>query len=96
MKTDLTLKPYVAETPDRNESPLSRLGEVCERELAGTYQIAVVDIRVEREVSEQAKMVVPPTMIQEASDPALPVEGDLTDMKRILIELDLPSHRKYA
>ena len=68
---------------------MQNLSEICEIELAGDYEIEVVDILKSPALAEQDKILVTPTVIRKLPEPIKMVIGDLSDRTEVLYGLDI-------
>ena len=83
---------YVAGRSARSrqaEEDLRRLGDA---RLDGAYTLAVVDVTVDGERAESARVLATPTLVKESPAPTRRVTGDLGDLDRLwaLLDLDAP------
>ena len=66
-----------------------RWGGDCETELAGRYELEVIDIYQQPTLGADQQIVAVPTLIKELPAPVLRLVGDLTDRERRLLGRDL-------
>ena len=85
----LVLKLYIAGRTARNERAISSLKEICEKDLASAYELAVIDVLERPQLAENEKILVTPTLVKELPPPLRRVVGDLSDRQRVLVGLDL-------
>lgn len=83
------LKLYIAGRTPRTEHAVSSLREICERELKGAYELAVIDVLERPQLAENEKIFATPTLVKELPPPLRRVVGDLSDRERVLIGLDI-------
>lgn len=83
------LKLYIAGQTPRTESAISNLRDICERDLAGEYQLSVIDVLERPQLAENEKILATPTLVKELPPPLRRVVGDLSDRERVLVGLDL-------
>lgn len=62
---------------------------VCDRYLAGHYDLQVIDLRQQPELCRQEDVVAAPTLVKEAPAPVRRLVGDMGDEKKVLAGLDL-------
>lgn len=80
---------YVAGRSARSrqaEENLRRLGEV---RLGGAFALTVVDVTVDGDLAEAARVLTTPTLVKESPAPTRRVTGDLGDLDRLWTLLDL-------
>ncbi|MES2596772.1 MAG: circadian clock KaiB family protein [Verrucomicrobiota bacterium] len=63
--------------------------KICEENLAGRYQLEVVDVSENPELAVAEKIVAAPTLIKELPEPLRRFIGDMSQTERILVGLDL-------
>lgn len=83
------LKLYVAGRTTRTEQAISNLRAICEQELAGVYQLAVIDVLERPQLAEDERILATPTLVKELPLPLRRVVGDLSNRERVLIGLDI-------
>lgn len=90
----IVLTLYVSGRTANSVRAIANLRSICERELAGRYELDVVDVTQEPEVAEEHKILATPALIKELPPPLRRIVGDLSDRDRVLLGLDLsPEHR---
>jgi len=82
---------YVAGLTPRSTLALERIRAICERYLAGRYELTVIDLYLQPEAARQAQIVVVPTLIKQCPSPVRLFIGDMADEKRILQGLNIAS-----
>ena len=91
------LKLYVTGLTTRSRRAIAALRRFCDAELAGRYELVVVDVFECPELAEGDKVLATPTVIKTRPEPERRIIGDLSDPGRILSALDLqPSSRATA
>lgn len=60
-----------------------------EAELAGEYDLEVIDVLERPQLAEDERIVATPTLIKELPPPLRRIIGDLTDREQVLLGLDL-------
>jgi circadian clock protein KaiB len=83
------LKLYIAGRTPRTEQAISMIRAICEKELAGEYELAVIDVLERPQLAENEKIIATPTLVRELPPPLRRVVGDLSDRERVLIGLDV-------
>ncbi|MBF0158636.1 MAG: circadian clock protein KaiB [Magnetococcales bacterium] len=88
------LKLYVTGHTPRSQHAISNLRRICEGELAGHYEMTVIDILEHPSLAEDEKILATPTLIKVLPSPIRRIIGDLSDTEKVLFGLDLqPLHR---
>ena len=83
------LKLYVTGLTSRSQRAVATLRGLCDAELAGRYELLVVDVLERPELAELDKVLATPTVIKELPMPERRIIGDLSDPGRVLAALDL-------
>ena len=86
----LVLKLYVTGRTSRSERAISNLKRICDEELLGDYEVALIDVLERPQLAEDDKIVATPTLVKETPLPLRRIIGDLSDREKVLIGLDLP------
>jgi len=87
--THYVLKLYVSGRTPRTERAITGVREICERDLAGFYELDVVDVLEWPQLAENEKILATPTLVRELPTPLRRLVGDLSDRKKVLFGLDL-------
>jgi circadian clock protein KaiB len=80
---------YIAGLSPRSTLAVERIRTLCERYLAGRYELTVIDLYLQPEAARQAQIVVVPTLIKQCPSPVRLFIGDMADEKRILLGLNI-------
>lgn len=83
------LRLYVAGTSSLSRQAIANIRRVCEQELAGRYDLEVVDIYQAPERAKEDNIVAVPTLVKQLPSPLRKLIGTLSDHERILVGLDL-------
>jgi circadian clock protein KaiB len=83
------LRLYVAGQTPKSVAALSNLKKMCEQHLAGKYQIEVVDLSKQPELARQDQIIAIPTLVRKLPYPIRRIIGDLSNMDRALVALDV-------
>src|ERR1700761_5940714 len=82
---------YVAGNSTRSRQAITNVREICERYLAGNYELDVVDVYQQPEVTKSADVIALPTLIKELPLPPKRFVGDMSNTERIIVGLKLKS-----
>ena len=82
---------YIAGLTSRSTLAVERIRAICERYLAGRYELTIIDLYLQPELARQAQIVVAPTLIKQFPSPMRLFFGDMTDEKKILQGLQIVS-----
>lgn len=83
------LRLYVAGQTPRSISALNNLKLLCEQHLAGRYQIEVVDLAKQPQLAQGDQIVAIPTLVRKLPVPIKRVIGDLSNLERVMVGMDL-------
>lgn len=83
------LKLYVTGQTSRSQRAIVNLRRLCEEELAGEYEMVVIDVLERPQLAEDEKILATPTVVKELPVPIRRIIGDLSDSERVLVGLDL-------
>lgn len=87
------LRLYVAGSTPRSQRAIANLKRVCEENLGGRYELEVIDIFQQPELTEGEQILAVPTLIKTIPLPIRRLVGDLSDLRKVLLGLDLRSGR---
>jgi circadian clock protein KaiB len=80
---------YVTGTSPRTRVAITNLQRLCETELAGQYELEVVDVLENPQRAEDEKILATPTLIKQLPLPLRRVIGDLSDREKVLLGLEV-------
>jgi circadian clock protein KaiB len=83
------IKLYVTGQTPRADRAIANLRRLCEEELAGRYELVVIDVLERPQLAEDEKILATPTVVKELPVPIRRIIGDLSDSERVLLGLDL-------
>jgi circadian clock protein KaiB len=83
------LKLYVTNMTARSERTIANLRCICAEELAGEYELIIIDILEQPQLAEDDKILATPTLIKVLPEPRRRVIGDLSDTEKVLLGLDM-------
>jgi circadian clock protein KaiB len=83
------LRLYVAGQTPKSIRAFDNLKVLCEEHLKGRYQIEVIDLRENQQLSRGDQIVAIPTPVRKLPPPVRKIIGDLSNSVRALVGLDL-------
>jgi circadian clock protein KaiB len=83
------LRLYVAGQTPKSIVALANLKRLCEGHLAGRYRIEVVDLLRQPHRARRDDIVVVPTLVRQLPPPIRKIIGDLSNVERVLVGLDV-------
>lgn len=84
-----SLRLYVAGKTPRSVAALANLEKICQEHLAGQYTIEVIDLLVNPQLARGDQIVAVPTLVRKVPEPLRRLIGDLSQIDRVLVGLDL-------
>ncbi len=85
------LRLYVAGEASKSLTAFSNLKKICERASARRHAIEVVDLSKHPELAQKDQIVALPTLVRKLPEPVRRVIGDLSNLDRVLVGMDLKS-----
>jgi circadian clock protein KaiB len=82
---------YVAGDGNRSRSAVETLTAMCDERLGRRYVLLVIDVLVDPERAEHAKILATPTLLRRAPAPEIRIIGDLTLTRSVLGKLGVPA-----
>ncbi|MFA9460329.1 circadian clock protein KaiB [Thiohalorhabdus methylotrophus] len=87
------LKLYITGPTQHSQQAVANLRRIMDEELAGRYELEIIDVLEKPQLAEDEKILATPTLIKELPTPLRRVIGDLSDKDQVLLGLDLrPLH----
>ncbi|HEX9703896.1 MAG TPA: circadian clock KaiB family protein [Gemmatimonadales bacterium] len=83
------LRLYVAGQTPKSIAALANLKRLCEGHLAGRYRIEIVDLLKQPQLARRDDIVVIPTLVRKLPPPIRKIIGDLSNVERVLVGLDV-------
>lgn len=83
------LRLYVAEDTPQSAVAFRNLKNLCQKHLAGRYELEVIDLSKHPERAKADKIMVVPTLVRRVPAPIRKFIGTLSDVASVLIDLTL-------
>ena len=83
------LRLYVAGQSPKSVVAFANLKRICEEHLAGRYRIEVLDLLKNPQLARGDQILAIPTLVRKLPEPLKKIIGDLSDIERTLVGLDL-------
>ena len=80
---------YVAGKTAKSVAAMENLKRICEEYLPGQYRIEVVDLLAHPQLAQGDQIVAIPTLVRKLPSPIRKVIGDLSNVDRALVGLQL-------
>lgn len=84
-----TFRLFITGQSPRSQRAVTNLRRLCETQLAGDFEIEVVDVLERPDAAEDDKVIATPTLILLLPPPSRRLVGDLSDMAQVRLELGL-------
>jgi len=83
------LRLYVMDQTPKSLTAFSNLKKVCESHLKGRYRITVIDLMKQPQLAKGDQILAIPTVVRRLPSPVRTIIGNLSDIDRVLVGLDL-------
>jgi circadian clock protein KaiB len=83
------LRLYVAGKTAKSIAALENLQRLCDEHLAGKYRIEIVDLLIHPHLAKGDQILAIPTLVRKLPHPIRKVIGDLSNVERTLVGLQL-------
>lgn len=85
------LRLYVAGQTPKSLKAVENLKRLCEEHLPGRHKIEVIDLHKNPRLAKEDEIVAIPTLVRKLPDPIRRVIGDLSNVEKTLVGLQLRS-----
>ena len=86
---DYVLRLYVSRSTVRSALAVRNIRRVCKVHLQGKYALEVIDIHSRPNLARDEQIVAVPTLIKRLPPPLQRLVGDMSDLNKVLLGLDL-------
>lgn len=83
------LRLYVAGQSRKSLAAIANLRRLCEEHLEGKYRIEVLDLLEHPQLAQGDQILAIPTLVRRLPSPMRKIIGDLSNVERVLVGLDL-------
>ena len=83
------LRLYTAGQTPKSLAAFKNLKKVCDEHLPGQYSIEVIDLIANPRLAKDDQIVAIPTLVRKLPNPIRKIIGDLSDVERTLVGLQL-------
>ncbi len=80
---------YVAGQTPRSKAAIDNLERICSEHLSGKYQVEVIDLVKNPGLAREDQILAIPTLVRKLPPPIKKIIGDLSNVERVLVGLDL-------
>jgi circadian clock protein KaiB len=83
------LRLYVAGQTPRSVAAIENLERICHEHLQDRYEIEVIDLLKNPRLARDHQVLAVPTLVRQLPDPARKIIGDLSNVERVLVGLEI-------
>jgi circadian clock protein KaiB len=83
------LRLYVAGQTAKSLAAVTNLKRVCDEHLAGRYEIHVIDLVQNPQLAAGDQILAIPTLVRRLPEPLKRIIGDLSNLEKVLVGLDI-------
>ena len=83
------LRLYVAGQTPKSIAAIANLKKICDAHLSGRYDITIVDLMKDPALAQRDQIVAIPTLIRQLPEPLKRIIGDLSNVEKVLVGLDI-------
>lgn len=83
------LRLYITGSTPRSMAAIANIRALCDQHLAGRYELDVVDIYQQPDQAFKEQIIAAPTLIKESPYPPSRMVGNLTNVDKIMVGLNL-------
>lgn len=83
------LRLYVAGQTPRSVAAIDNLEKICHEHLRDRYEIEVIDLLKNPKLARDHQVLAVPTLVRQLPDPARKIIGDLSNVERVLVGLEI-------
>ena len=87
------LRLYIAGETSRSIAAAANLDSICRQYLGAKYHIEVIDLLKNPQLAAGDQILAVPTLVRRLPPPLKKIIGDLSDVERVLVGLDLRSEK---
>ncbi len=88
------LRLYVSGDSSRSRRALESIQKICREQLHGRYDLEVIDLREHPVLAKDEQVFAAPMLIKQLPSPLRRLVGDMSDVEKVLLGLDLRPKRE--
>lgn len=88
------LRLFITGATSRSVLAIKNLKQICEEYLKGRYELEVIDLYQNPDLALNEQIIAAPTLIKKLPLPFRRIIGDMSDMEKVLLGLDLRGNQK--
>ena len=85
----LLLKLYIFGKTPKSIDVIDKMRATLEDELSGQFQLDVIDVFQNPQKAEDDRIIATPTLYKYSPEPAIKFIGDVSDLRKVLVNLGL-------
>ncbi|HTP68321.1 MAG TPA: circadian clock KaiB family protein [Dongiaceae bacterium] len=85
----IELRLYVAGQTPKSLAALANLNKICQEHLQGRYKLSVIDLIKKPQLAQGDQILAIPTLVRKLPVPIRKIIGDLSNLDRVLVGLNL-------
>jgi len=93
-KENYLLRLYVTGSSPQSVRAIANIKKICEEHLYGRYDLEVIDLYQKPNLAEGEQIIAVPTLIKKLPLPLHRIIGDMSNLERVLVGLDLIVKKK--
>ena len=83
------LRLYVAGQTPRSVAAIGNLEQICRQHLSGRYELEIIDLLKNPRLARDHQILAVPTLVRQIPYPARKIIGDLSNVERVLVGLEI-------
>lgn len=83
------LRLFISGTTPKSTEAIMNIKKICDEHLSGRYELEVIDIYQQPDLAKGEQVIAAPTLVKKLPPPLRKFIGNMRDVDRILVGLDL-------
>ena len=83
------LRLFITGSTPRSMRAIENMRQICEENLAGRYELEIIDVYEHPEATRELQVVATPTLVKMLPEPLRRIIGDLSNKERVLAGLNI-------
>src|SRR6185436_1676613 len=88
-RPEYVLRLYISGSTSKSALAVKNIKRVCEQHLKNRYDLEAIDIYQQAHLARDQQIVAAPTLIKQLPLPLRRLIGDMSDLEKVLVGLDL-------
>ena len=80
---------YVAGQTPRSVAAIENLERICREHLANRYEVVIIDLLKNPRLARDHQILAVPTLVRQIPQPGRKIIGDLSNVERVLVGLEI-------